>query len=148
MSYPPCNPSLALSAFYLFPNMKKKLTGKKFMSDKDVKDATSAYFPDKNKTFLYEGMRKLTERSKKCVGVPGELIHYIAIIIFFSHYRYMYNFLIIQFRKSRRNLYNRCHKYRFWAIKFNVANKLICSAVFCSFLVCTPKKPHVTIGKT
>lgn len=39
-------PDLATSDFYLFPNIKKHIRGKKFMDDKEIKGRISAYFVD------------------------------------------------------------------------------------------------------
>lgn len=74
LAHPPYSPDLAPSDYYLFPNLKKELRGKKFSSDEEVKDAVSAYFADKNKTFFFEGIHKLIERSEKCIRVAGEYI--------------------------------------------------------------------------
>lgn len=49
LPHPPYSPDLAPSDYYLFPNLKKELRGKKFSSDEEVKEAVSAYFLDKDK---------------------------------------------------------------------------------------------------
>ena len=72
--HPPYSPDLAPSDYYLFPNMKKELRGKKFTDDEEVKSAISAYFEAKDKTFIFEGINKLIERSEKCIRVKGEYI--------------------------------------------------------------------------
>nr|XP_032518444.1 uncharacterized protein LOC116770915 [Danaus plexippus plexippus] len=46
-------PDLPQSDYYLFPKIKKELRGKKFSSDEETKSAISAYFDDKDKTFLF-----------------------------------------------------------------------------------------------
>nr|XP_032518443.1 uncharacterized protein LOC116770914 [Danaus plexippus plexippus] len=46
-------PDLPQSDYYLFPKMKKEPRGKKFSSDEETKSAISAYFDDKDKTFLF-----------------------------------------------------------------------------------------------
>lgn len=74
LDHPPYSPDLAPSDYYLFPKLKKELRGKKFSTDEEVKDAVSAYFSDKDKTFFYEGIHKLIERSEKCIRVAGEYI--------------------------------------------------------------------------
>ena len=74
LNHSPYSPDLAPSDYYLFPKMKKELRGKKFTSDKEVKDAVLAFFSDKGKTFFYEGIHKLIERSEKCIRVAGEYI--------------------------------------------------------------------------
>ncbi|CAH2103708.1 unnamed protein product [Euphydryas editha] len=52
LNYPPYSLDLAPSDNYLFPKMKKELRGKKFTTDDEVKEAVSAYFEDKDKTFF------------------------------------------------------------------------------------------------
>ena len=74
LDHPPYSPDLAPSDYYLFPKLKKELRGKKFSTDEEVKDAVSAYFSDKDKTFFNEGIHKLIERTEKCIRVAGEYI--------------------------------------------------------------------------
>lgn len=74
IDHPPYSPDLAPSDYYLFPNLKRELRGKKFSTDEEVKDAVSAYFSEKDKTFFYEGIHKLIHRSEKCIRVSGEYI--------------------------------------------------------------------------
>lgn len=52
INHPPYSPELAPCNYYLFPNMKKELRGKKFSSDEEEKDAVSAYFEDKSEYFF------------------------------------------------------------------------------------------------
>lgn len=72
LEHPPYSPDLAPSDYYLFPKLKKELRGKKFLSDDEVKDAVSAYFSGQDKTFFYEGIHKLIERSEKSIRVARE----------------------------------------------------------------------------
>lgn len=44
LPHPPYSPGLALCDFFLFPNLKKSLTGQKFESNEEVIAATEAYF--------------------------------------------------------------------------------------------------------
>ncbi|XP_076172565.1 histone-lysine N-methyltransferase SETMAR-like [Ptiloglossa arizonensis] len=50
MPYPPYSPDLAPCNFFLFPNLKKWLSGKRFMSNKKVIGETQAYFTEFDKT--------------------------------------------------------------------------------------------------
>lgn len=52
VNHPPYSPDLAPSDYFLFPKMKKELRGKKFTADDEVKEAVSAYFADKEKSFF------------------------------------------------------------------------------------------------
>lgn len=74
VNHPPYSPDLAPSDYYLFPEMKKELRGKKFTADDEVKEAVSAYFADKEKSFFYEGINKLIKRCEKCIRLAGEYI--------------------------------------------------------------------------
>lgn len=74
LNHPPYSPDLAPSDYYLFPKMKKELRGKKFGDDEEVKSAISAYFDSQDKSFFFDGINKLFERSEKCIKVKGEYI--------------------------------------------------------------------------
>ena len=55
--YPPYSPDLAPSDYYLFPNLKKWLGGKRFTSNSEVMDAVSGYFEDFDKSYFSEGIK-------------------------------------------------------------------------------------------
>ncbi|KOC63367.1 Histone-lysine N-methyltransferase SETMAR, partial [Habropoda laboriosa] len=44
LNHPPYSPDLTPSYFYLFPNLKKVLHGKKFEDDEEVKSAITDHF--------------------------------------------------------------------------------------------------------
>jgi hypothetical protein len=56
----------SLRDFFLFPNMKKWLGGKRFASDEEVTTETEAYFAVWQILFL-EGLKKLESCSAKCI---------------------------------------------------------------------------------
>lgn len=72
--HPPYSPDLAPSDYYLFPNLKKELRGKKFFDDEEVKEAISAHFEGKDKKYFFDGLHKLISRSEKCVKLQGKYI--------------------------------------------------------------------------
>ena len=53
---------LAPSDFFLFPNLKKSLAGKKFTSNKEVIAAMEAYFDELPKEYFSDGLKKLESR--------------------------------------------------------------------------------------
>ncbi|EFA09485.1 Histone-lysine N-methyltransferase SETMAR-like Protein [Tribolium castaneum] len=72
--HPPYSPDLAPSDYFLFPNLKKELRGKKFRTDEAVKEAIATHFAGKEKTYLSEGIFKLISRSRKCIELEGDYI--------------------------------------------------------------------------
>ncbi|CAF4935522.1 unnamed protein product [Pieris macdunnoughi] len=72
--HPPYSPDLAPSDFYLFPNLKKDLRGRKFSDDNEVKEAILAHFEGKDKKYFYDGLEKLIHRSNKCIQLKGDYI--------------------------------------------------------------------------
>ncbi|KAL7726572.1 hypothetical protein ACLKA6_010437 [Drosophila palustris] len=54
---PPYSPDLAPCDYYLFPNLKKWLGGKKFQSNEQVICETNAYFEDLDQSYFMEGQR-------------------------------------------------------------------------------------------
>lgn len=71
ISHPPYSPDLAPSDYYLFRNLKKHLSGKKFGSDTEVIDVVLAYFESLPKEFYLRGLEMLEGRLEKCIAVKG-----------------------------------------------------------------------------
>jgi len=59
LSHPPYSPDLASSDFFLFPNMKKWLGGKRFSSNKEVIAETEAYFKEFEKSYFLNSLKLL-----------------------------------------------------------------------------------------
>lgn len=74
LEHPPYSPDLAPSDYYLFPNLKKFLGGKRFASNEDAIAAVDAYFADLPENYFKEGIAKLEGRWTKCVDVLGDYI--------------------------------------------------------------------------
>lgn len=74
INHPPYSPDLAPSDYYLFPNLKKDLRGKRFFDDEEVKAAINAHFEEKSAEYFLEGLEKLISRSNKCIEVLGDYI--------------------------------------------------------------------------
>lgn len=66
--HPPYSPDLAPSDYYLFPDLKKWLGGKRFESNGEVIAATEAYyFKEFKKSYYSKGIEKLENRWTKCI---------------------------------------------------------------------------------
>ncbi|XP_028270394.1 histone-lysine N-methyltransferase SETMAR-like [Parambassis ranga] len=72
--HPPYSPDLSPSDYYLFPKMKKELSGRHVDSDDDIIAAVDHFLEVQNADFYTEGIRMLHERWTKCVNVGGDYI--------------------------------------------------------------------------
>ena len=72
--HPPYSPDLAPSDYYLFPNLKRWLCGKRFESNDEVKLETEAYFEGLEKSFYLNGIEKLKDRYTRCIELNGEYV--------------------------------------------------------------------------
>ena len=74
LPHPPYSPDLAPCDFFLFPNMKKWLAGKRFMSNEDIIAKTDAYFETFPKSYFMDGLKKLEKRWEKCIELKGDYV--------------------------------------------------------------------------
>lgn len=74
LPHAPYSPDLAPSDYYLFPNLKKWLGGRRFTSNEEVKTATTAYFAELEKTYFTQGIQKLENRWNKCIALEGSYV--------------------------------------------------------------------------
>ena len=74
LPHPPYSPDLAPCDFFLFPNLKKSLTGQKFESNEEVIAATETYFANLEKTYFSDGLKKLEHRWVKCIELKGDYV--------------------------------------------------------------------------
>jgi hypothetical protein len=68
------SPDLAFSDYSLFPNLKKHLKGRKFSSIEEVILAVDGWFAAQPKEFLLDRLKRLEQRSHKCVEFRGEYV--------------------------------------------------------------------------
>lgn len=61
IDHPPYSPDLAPSDYFLFPNLKKHLKGRKFSNDTEVIAAAEQYFSDKKSEFFWTGSRNFRQ---------------------------------------------------------------------------------------
>ena len=74
MVHPPYSPDLALSDYHLFGLLKEALSGRRFTSDQEVKEAVHAWLAAQPKTFFSKGIRKLVQQWTKCVEKQGDYV--------------------------------------------------------------------------
>ncbi|XP_022822885.1 histone-lysine N-methyltransferase SETMAR-like [Spodoptera litura] len=74
LPHPAYSPDLAPCDYFLFPNLKKWLGGKRFASNDEVISQTNAYFKDLDKTYFSEGIKKLEKRWAKCIELKGDYV--------------------------------------------------------------------------
>lgn len=74
VDHPPYSPDLAPSDFFLFPNMKKHLAGKRYQTDDEVISAVEDFFGDQDESFYSNGIKALQHRWKKCVDLRGDYV--------------------------------------------------------------------------
>lgn len=71
---PPYSPDLAPSDYYLFPNLKRWLQGKRFTSNDEVIAETNAYFEGLDKEYYLKGVQMLEDRWTKCIALKGDYV--------------------------------------------------------------------------
>ncbi|XP_033213329.1 protein GVQW3-like [Belonocnema kinseyi] len=71
---PPYSPDLAPSDYYLFPNLKRWLTGKRIYSNEELIAETEAYFGDLPIDYFSDGIKKLENRWTRCIDLKGEYV--------------------------------------------------------------------------
>ena len=74
LPHPPYSPDLAPSDYFLFPNLKSYMKGKRFDSDEDVIDEVESYFERQIPSFYSEGLLKVIHRWHKCVNLHGDYV--------------------------------------------------------------------------
>ena len=74
LSHPPYSPDLAPSDYFLFPNMKIWLGGKRFSSNEETIAATNEYFEEFDKNYFLEDIKKLEYRYIKCIQLKVDYV--------------------------------------------------------------------------
>ena len=74
LEHPPYSPDLAPCDYFLFPNLKKWLGGKRFESNEDVITQTNAYFEELPPSYFKDGLKKLEKRWEKCIELNGDYV--------------------------------------------------------------------------
>ena len=63
------SPGLAPSYYYLFPNLKRWLQGKRLHTNEKVISETQTYFAEFDKSYYTKGIKILEDCSKKCISL-------------------------------------------------------------------------------
>lgn len=74
LPHPLYSPDLASCDFFLFPNLKKSFVRQKFESNEETITTTEAYFAVLQKTYFYDGLKKLEHRWVKCIKLKGDYV--------------------------------------------------------------------------
>lgn len=70
----PYSPDLTPSDYYLFPNLKRWLAGKRFESNEEIEFETDAYFGRLQSDYYLEGLKKLEDRWNRCIALNGDYV--------------------------------------------------------------------------
>ena len=72
--HPPYSPDLVPSDFFLFPNLKLWLGGKKFSSNQEVIAAVNDYFAELDVSYFSDGLKTLETRWSTLVERNGDYV--------------------------------------------------------------------------
>ncbi|XP_018337766.1 PREDICTED: histone-lysine N-methyltransferase SETMAR-like [Trachymyrmex septentrionalis] len=74
VAHPPYSPDLVPSDYYLFPNLKRWLQGKRFRSNEEVIAETEAYFEGLDVSYYRKSIEMLENRYTKCIALEGNYV--------------------------------------------------------------------------
>ena len=74
LPHPPYSPALAPSDFFLFPQMKTPLRGRRFDDTDEVIEEVEQWFSTQSEDFYNGGMRSVKQRWEKCVTLDGDYV--------------------------------------------------------------------------
>lgn len=74
ISNAPNSPDLAPCDYFLFPNLKKWLTGKKCYSSDELREAVTGYFNGLEREYFSEGIQTIENRWNKCIELNGDYV--------------------------------------------------------------------------
>jgi len=74
LNHPAYSPDLAPSDFHLFTFLKTYMGGKKFQTDKEVKQKVLKWTKEMAGEFYEEGIKKLVPRLTKCIEREGDYV--------------------------------------------------------------------------
>ena len=69
--HPPYSPDLAPADYFLFPKLKFSLKGQRFQTVEEIQSAVTRELNNISKTAFLAGMKKLKERTNKCIDQGG-----------------------------------------------------------------------------
>ena len=74
LEHPAYSPDLTPSDYHLFGPLKNALRGRRFSTDKDVREAVHKWLRDQPKPFFLEGIHKLVDHWTKCIEKEGDYV--------------------------------------------------------------------------
>ena len=109
----PYSPDLAPSDYYLFPKIKKELSGYFFARDDDDTNAVDHFLRDQNGTFYTEGIHLLHDHWTKHVNVGGTMLKTYCIWFSTLGHRLINHPSYVGTRKIKQTWTTRCNKRLF-----------------------------------
>ena len=74
LPHAPYSPDLAPSDYFLFPNLKKWLGGKRFANNDEVEPAVDGYFEELDGSHYKHGIEAIEHRWEKCIELKGDYV--------------------------------------------------------------------------
>ncbi|KZC13398.1 Histone-lysine N-methyltransferase SETMAR [Dufourea novaeangliae] len=74
LHHAPYSPDLAPSDYFLFPNLKKWLGGKRFANNEEVESAVDGYFEELDGSRYKQGIEAIEHRWEKCIELKGDYV--------------------------------------------------------------------------
>ena len=72
LPHPPYSPDLTPSDYYLFPNLKRWLQGKRFHANEKIISETKTYFAEFDKSYYSKSIKMLEDRCNKSISLQGD----------------------------------------------------------------------------
>ena len=70
----PYSPDLAPLDYFLFPNLKKWLGGRRFTNNEEVESAVNGYFEEFNGSYYKQAIEAIEHRWEKCIELKGDYV--------------------------------------------------------------------------
>lgn len=74
LPHAPYSPDLAPSDYFLFPNLKKWLGGKRFANNEEVESVVDGYFEELDDSHYKQGIEAIEHRWEKCIELKGDYV--------------------------------------------------------------------------
>ena len=79
LPHAPYSPDLAPSDYFLFPNLKKWLSGQRFSNDEEVMSAVNGYFEEQDSSYYKKGIELIEHRWENFIELKGDYVEKINI---------------------------------------------------------------------
>lgn len=74
LPHAPYSLDLAPSDYFIFPNLKKWLGGKRFSNNEEVESAVEGYFEEIDGSHYKQGIEAIEHRWQKCIELQGDYV--------------------------------------------------------------------------